>query len=162
MRGMGRRLYRSGRDRIIAGVCGGLGEYFETDPLVFRLLFVALAILYLPASVAAYLLAALLIPPRPGEGGGGMNFERIRNVILGVVMGVIGFWVVVGALSSGLMKTFTFPGSFNAVAIFVTPVVAMVGAALLLAGAFLLWRGLSQAGKPQKARPAKLRFKSAA
>lgn len=36
-----RRLYRSKEDKLIAGVCGGLGEYFRIDPLLFRILFVA-------------------------------------------------------------------------------------------------------------------------
>lgn len=39
------RLYRSREDRIIAGVCGGLGEYFKIDPVLFRILFVLLALI---------------------------------------------------------------------------------------------------------------------
>lgn len=99
--------------------------------------------MYFPASVVAYGLAALLIPSRPDGPRSGVDFERVRDAGLGLFMAVIGFWVVVGALSSGFMKTFRFPGFFNAVAVFVTPVVALVGLALLLSGVFLLWRGLS-------------------
>jgi phage shock protein PspC (stress-responsive transcriptional regulator) len=33
-----KRLTRSLNDRVIAGVCGGLGEYFDIDPVVFRIL----------------------------------------------------------------------------------------------------------------------------
>jgi phage shock protein PspC (stress-responsive transcriptional regulator) len=36
-----KRLYRSNDDRMIAGVCGGLGDYFQVDPTLIRLLFVA-------------------------------------------------------------------------------------------------------------------------
>jgi phage shock protein C len=39
-----RTLARSSTDRVIAGVCGGLGNYFGVNPLVFRVLFVLLAL----------------------------------------------------------------------------------------------------------------------
>ena len=39
-----KRLARSRNDRVIAGVCGGLGAYFGVNPLVFRVLFVILAL----------------------------------------------------------------------------------------------------------------------
>ena len=39
-----KRLYRSESDRMIAGVAGGLGEYFDLDPVIFRILFVVVAI----------------------------------------------------------------------------------------------------------------------
>ncbi len=39
-----RRLYRDEDNQIIAGVCGGLGNYFGTDPVIFRLLFIAAVI----------------------------------------------------------------------------------------------------------------------
>ena len=34
-----KRLYRSEKDRIIGGVCGGLGEYLDIDSVLFRILF---------------------------------------------------------------------------------------------------------------------------
>lgn len=36
-----KKLYRSEKDRMIAGVCGGLVDYFDVDPVVVRLLWVA-------------------------------------------------------------------------------------------------------------------------
>ena len=59
----GRRLYRS-HDRMLGGVCGGLAEYLDIDPAVVRLLFVASLLLPGP-QVLAYLVAWLVIPPRP-------------------------------------------------------------------------------------------------
>ena len=39
-----KKLHRSNDQRMIGGVCGGLGEYFNTDPTIVRLLFVAFAL----------------------------------------------------------------------------------------------------------------------
>ncbi|HMC83623.1 MAG TPA: PspC domain-containing protein [Candidatus Polarisedimenticolia bacterium] len=59
---MARRVYRSKRDIKIAGVCGGLGEHFDVDPTVFRVVFLLLAF-YGGVGVLLYLIAWLLIPP---------------------------------------------------------------------------------------------------
>jgi len=53
-----KRLYRSRSNRWLAGVCGGLGEYFNIDPLVIRLLF----LLVIGPNLLAYLLCLILIP----------------------------------------------------------------------------------------------------
>src|SRR5262245_14982401 len=60
----GRRLTRSLTDRRIAGVCGGLSEYFEVDSTPVRLLWVILSILCgaVIGGVIAYLVAWLIIP----------------------------------------------------------------------------------------------------
>ena len=59
-----RRLYRSRNSRMIAGVCGGLGEYLGIDPTIVRLIFVA-AVLAGFAGVLAYLILAVVIPLEP-------------------------------------------------------------------------------------------------
>lgn len=63
----GRRLTRSASDRKIAGVCGGLAEYFGVDATPIRLLWLILSILCgaVILGVVAYLLAWLIIPPPP-------------------------------------------------------------------------------------------------
>ena len=60
----GRRLTRSTTDKRIAGVCGGLAEYFALDPTVVRLVWVILSILggAVIGGVIAYVLAWLIIP----------------------------------------------------------------------------------------------------
>jgi phage shock protein C len=61
------RLRRSTEDRVIAGICGGLGQYFKTDPIWFRLGFVVLT-LGGGAGILIYLIAWLSIPEaKPGE-----------------------------------------------------------------------------------------------
>ena len=59
-----RRLRRSTRDRQIAGVCGGMAEYFDTDPTLVRLIWVVLSIFggAVIGGVIAYALAWLIIP----------------------------------------------------------------------------------------------------
>lgn len=56
-----RRLTLSGTDRKIAGVCGGLARYFDTDTAVVRLIFVVLGLLG-GSGVIVYLLAWLIMP----------------------------------------------------------------------------------------------------
>ncbi|MFZ2497350.1 MAG: PspC domain-containing protein [Methanosarcina sp.] len=58
------KLYRSKSDRIIAGVCGGLGEYFQIDPTIVRLLWVFFS-LSGGAGVVAYILAWAITPEEP-------------------------------------------------------------------------------------------------
>jgi phage shock protein PspC (stress-responsive transcriptional regulator) len=65
-----RRLYRSRSERLLAGVCGGIGAYFDVDPVLIRVLFVVAA-LATGAGVLAYLLLLILTPlePAPADGG---------------------------------------------------------------------------------------------
>ena len=58
---MTERLTRSRSDRILGGVCGGLGEYFDIDPALIRLGFVA-ALLFGGSGPILYLIAWLIIP----------------------------------------------------------------------------------------------------
>ncbi|MDD6151196.1 MAG: PspC domain-containing protein [Bacteroidales bacterium] len=58
-----KKLRRIRQGRVLAGVCTGLGEYFDTDPVLFRIIWVLIAI---PTAVLgaliAYLVITLLIP----------------------------------------------------------------------------------------------------
>lgn len=61
-----KRLYRSRNDRMLNGVCGGLGEYFNIDPTIVRLVFVAIALFSAGVGMAvAYLILAVVIPEAP-------------------------------------------------------------------------------------------------
>ncbi|MBE0447671.1 MAG: PspC domain-containing protein [Actinobacteria bacterium] len=63
----GRTLYRSRGNRVIAGVAGGIAEYFRVDPTLVRLAWVALFIINFAAALIAYIVAAIVIPERPKE-----------------------------------------------------------------------------------------------
>jgi phage shock protein C len=55
------RLYRSKRDRVFAGVAGGLGEYFNVDPIIFRIGFIALT-LGAGSGVLIYIMLWIFVP----------------------------------------------------------------------------------------------------
>lgn len=59
-----KKLYRSCANRVIAGVCGGLGEYFDIDPVIIRLILVLL-VLAGGAGILFYILAWIIIPEDP-------------------------------------------------------------------------------------------------
>ncbi len=61
---MKKKLYRSPENKVIAGVCGGIAEYFDIDPTLVRLAWVLFCVLG-GSGVLAYLVAALIIPERP-------------------------------------------------------------------------------------------------
>ncbi|NIM96172.1 MAG: PspC domain-containing protein [Anaerolineales bacterium] len=58
------RLYRSRTDRMIGGVCGGLGEYFTIDPTIWRILFILLTVAGL-SGVLVYLIMLIVVPIEP-------------------------------------------------------------------------------------------------
>jgi len=59
-----KRLYRSGEDKILGGVCGGIAEYFKVDPVLIRLLWVLFALGY-GSGILAYIIAWIIIPRNP-------------------------------------------------------------------------------------------------
>ncbi len=62
-----RKLRRSRSERMIAGVCGGIGEYLHVDAPVIRLAFVGLT-LFGGAGAVVYLAAWIVMPLEPGAG----------------------------------------------------------------------------------------------
>ncbi|MBD3171114.1 PspC domain-containing protein [Candidatus Bathyarchaeota archaeon] len=59
-----KKLYRSHQNRVIAGICGGIGEYMNIDPNVIRLLWI-LFVFAGGAGILAYIVAYFVIPARP-------------------------------------------------------------------------------------------------
>ncbi len=62
-----KRLYRSGKDKLLGGVCGGIGEYFDVDPVIIRLIWVVLAIASLGTAILVYLILWVIIPRHPSH-----------------------------------------------------------------------------------------------
>lgn len=58
-----KKLYRSKANRVFAGVCGGLGDYFGVDPVMVRLLWVVVSFFTaLIPGVLAYIIASIIVP----------------------------------------------------------------------------------------------------
>jgi len=57
-----KRLYKSNTNKIICGVCGGIGEYFGIDPTLIRLALVLFS--FTGSSIVAYIVAAIIMPSK--------------------------------------------------------------------------------------------------
>lgn len=63
---MEKKLYRSRKNKSIAGVCGGIAQYFKIDVTIVRLIW-ALAILCAGTGLLAYIVCAFVIPEEPED-----------------------------------------------------------------------------------------------
>lgn len=61
-----RKLYRSRKDRMIGGVCGGLAKYFNMDPTIIRLIAV-LGLVAVGGTFLAYIILLIVVPEEPVE-----------------------------------------------------------------------------------------------
>ncbi|MBN2228742.1 MAG: PspC domain-containing protein [Candidatus Thorarchaeota archaeon] len=58
------RVYRSRTNKVLFGVCGGLGNYLNVDPTLIRLIWIVFSLVY-GAGILAYLIAIIIIPEEP-------------------------------------------------------------------------------------------------
>lgn len=127
-----KKLYRSRKDAMIAGVCGGLAEYIGVDSAIVRLVF-AVTVVMGGIGVLAYFLAWIIIPE--GSNSGEVEYDnaetkhhmelsgdRLRMVI---GLGFVGLGVLV--LINRFVPGFT-------IEIFFPAVLIMVGALILMKG----------------------------
>ncbi|MEN3053056.1 MAG: PspC domain-containing protein [Candidatus Methanosuratincola petrocarbonis] len=95
-----KRLYRSNSSRILGGVCGGIAEYFNVDPVIIRLIWIVFTVVY-GFGIFLYLIAWIIIPrspegyspPQQGGGTAAFSFDRRTQkalVALGLVLVLIG------------------------------------------------------------------------
>lgn len=61
------KLYRSRQDKVIAGVAGGLGKYFDVDPVLVRVIFVVFAV-FGGSGLLAYIILWIVMPREPEYG----------------------------------------------------------------------------------------------
>ncbi len=86
------RLVRTRRGRLIGGVCSGLGAHFDVDPILFRIVFVGLAV-FSGIGIALYL-AILLLVPEEGASRAPIRLSRSSWLtVLGVVVVVVAAWI---------------------------------------------------------------------
>jgi phage shock protein C len=63
---MTKKLYRSSTNKIIGGIIGGIGEYFDIDPTILRLAYILIAIItHIIPLVILYIIALFIVPKRP-------------------------------------------------------------------------------------------------
>ncbi|MBI4152690.1 PspC domain-containing protein [Candidatus Woesearchaeota archaeon] len=60
-----KRLYRSRNNQIIGGVCAGIADYFEVDPVLVRLIWVIATLFSMGLGILAYIIAWIIIPEEP-------------------------------------------------------------------------------------------------
>ncbi|MFW5746040.1 MAG: PspC domain-containing protein [Nanoarchaeota archaeon] len=88
-----KRLTRPVNDRILAGVCAGIAEYFETDPTLIRLAWVVLSFMSVGTGLLLYLIAALIIPKQHG-GKKSSPSESPRYASVAIVVAVASVLIV--------------------------------------------------------------------
>lgn len=105
---MDNKLYRSRSQKMLAGVCGGIAEYFNIDVTLIRLIWAIVSIPSFGTGIIIYIIAAIIIPERPY--GQDYNVEFIDAtatqpidkskimVIVGVVLIIIGIIALVSGL----------------------------------------------------------------
>ncbi len=81
-----KRMYRDPDDRVLGGVCSGLGAYFNTDPWIFRVLFIVFGVLFF-AGIIIYFILWIAIPEATTSAqklemrGEPINVENIKNTV---------------------------------------------------------------------------------
>jgi len=105
---MEKKLYKSSTDKVLAGVCGGIAEYFAVDTVVVRLAWVVFTLMG-GAGLLAYIIAAIIMPEDPGYRVSGSNDEPTgykepgterknssgnTSIALGVILLLLGAFVL--------------------------------------------------------------------
>ena len=105
---MERKLYKS-NDKVLAGVCGGIGEYFDVDPVIIRLLWVIFTLMA-GAGLIAYIIAAIIMPAsplggpigdddtkteEPGSGAHRGSSSKNTSIVLGAVLFLFGCFILI-------------------------------------------------------------------
>jgi len=142
-----KKLYRSRQQRMIAGVCGGLAEYFNVDVTVVRLLWVVIT-LFGGAGLLAYLILWLVVPPEPDSRDAIAPAPRSGSTALGVIL-----------VLAGLLLLAAWPGWWIAlipgatIALVIPGVVLALGLGLLLGWLLTRPRSESVAAPVERANP---------
>ena len=99
-----KKLTRSTKDRILAGVLGGLGEYLGIDPNILRIIAVVLLILSPTLILVAYFAAVLLIPKAGEEKPiiAKLELEKHAPLIIGLILVIVGAGMLGSAAGSSI------------------------------------------------------------
>jgi len=94
-----KKLYKSRQNRVIDGVCGGIGEYFDVDPTIVRVLWVLMTLLG-GSGLVLYIIAMVLMPANQeqlaaAQFGVPTMPKRDRRSYWGIVLILIGLFVLI-------------------------------------------------------------------
>lgn len=126
---MERRLYRSKKNRMIAGVCGGIAEYLNIDPAIVRLI-MALLVLANGLGIILYILALIIIPQNPDDSAHAdtVGYGESRNpVTIGIILIILGLVAILWTWGIPWISVIR-PGVF-------------LGIIIIIAGLYFLIRG---------------------
>ena len=103
-----KRLYRSHRDRMIAGVCGGVAEYFNIDPAIVRIIWV-LSCFTGGIGIILYLAALVIVPLNPEQSEAKKKEpSRDSKALIGALLIVLGIIILahIALIAVGLALIF--------------------------------------------------------
>lgn len=131
-----KRLCLSKDDKVICGLCGGLGKYFNVDPNIIRLAWIALAVIQ-PLFIIVYLLACLVLPREVGEGvcSNPKPFETSGAevlLVIGLVLIMLGLPIMSLAFIPSWSWPLEIPRIYEPRALLVGLIVMALGIALII------------------------------
>jgi phage shock protein C len=107
---MDKKLYRSRKNSMIGGVCGGLGEYLNVDPTIMRL--VAVLLVFADGiGLIAYIISWIIIPRNPGIEAEVVVTERseLNRLLPGLALILIGLIFLLNNLVSWFRFSYLWP-----------------------------------------------------
>ncbi len=126
------RLYRSQTNKVFAGVCGGLAEYFDVDPVVIRVLFV-LMVLFGGTGIVLYIAAIFIVPKKPFILGEPTATTTVRSAPLTSSNANVRNWFGIALVSIGVilllanLDVFHFFNFIEGAFEFIFPVLLIIG-----------------------------------
>ena len=107
------RLHKSTKDKIISGVCGGLGEYFRIDSSIIRIIWAVTAFAY-GTGILLYIVAAVIFPSEEYEkGAGDDSSDNIpsgdNSKLIGVILIISGLLFLLGQFTPFLDSKYVWP-----------------------------------------------------
>lgn len=127
---MNKRLKRSTSNKIIAGVCGGIGEYFDIDPVIIRIIWVILAFMPSSPGVLAYIICALIIPESNGAAHNNSSTNTSNTpIFIGIALIAIGGFMLLDIIFPRIWHIFNIFNIFE-----YWPIL------LILAGAYIIYK----------------------
>ncbi len=108
------KLYRTKQGAVLGGVCSGIGEYFQIDPVIVRVLFIFF--LFTGVGFLAYIIALIIVPLNPEEivmdpKNPISEKSRLGALLFCMILGCLGVHrFYVGKIGTGLLMLFTLGG----------------------------------------------------